>query len=279
MEIKTKNEPWLILILTALLILSIALIPTNTIRIIIGLPFVLFFPGYTLITALFPKKEALDATERIALGFGMSIAVVGFTLFILNHTPWGIRLYPTLVSITLFMFITSVITWYRRRRLPDGERANVTFQIPLSLFSVLKQWNKVLLSILVILILGGIGAIICIATIPRTGEQYTEFYILGSEQKAGNYPSEMVLGDTGVVLVIIVNHEKTRTNYQIETRLDGDTNGKTGLIVLDDEQKWEESIHFIPNKVADNQKVEFLLYKDGESEPLESLFIWLNVTE
>ena len=36
---------------------------------------VLFIPGYVLISASFSKKNDLDTIERIALSFGMSIAV------------------------------------------------------------------------------------------------------------------------------------------------------------------------------------------------------------
>jgi uncharacterized membrane protein len=46
------------------------------IRIILGLPLVLFLPGYSLIATLFPRKDDLDAIERIALSFGLSIAIV-----------------------------------------------------------------------------------------------------------------------------------------------------------------------------------------------------------
>jgi uncharacterized membrane protein len=46
------------------------------VRIPLGLAMVLFLPGYTLIAALFPEKEDLDGIERVALSFGLSIAVV-----------------------------------------------------------------------------------------------------------------------------------------------------------------------------------------------------------
>ena len=45
------------------------------IRIILGLPLVLFLPGYALIATLFPRKDDFDGIERIALSFGLSIAI------------------------------------------------------------------------------------------------------------------------------------------------------------------------------------------------------------
>jgi uncharacterized membrane protein len=48
---------------------------------------VLFFPGYTLISALFPRKDSLSGVERLALSFGLSIAVVPLIGLILNYMP------------------------------------------------------------------------------------------------------------------------------------------------------------------------------------------------
>ena len=66
------------------------------IRTIFGLIMVLFLPGYALIAALFIGKDDLDAIERIALSFGLSIAVVPLLGLGLNYTPFGIRLIPIL---------------------------------------------------------------------------------------------------------------------------------------------------------------------------------------
>jgi uncharacterized membrane protein len=75
-------------------------LPSNVLRIIIGLPFVLFFPGYALVAALFPKKGDLGSIERVAFSFGLSIAVTVLVGLILNCTPWGISLYPILLALT-----------------------------------------------------------------------------------------------------------------------------------------------------------------------------------
>ncbi|MDH4300312.1 MAG: DUF1616 domain-containing protein, partial [Dehalococcoidia bacterium] len=92
MKARLDSDLWLIGILTILLAVIIAFVPSSPARIVLGLPFLLFFPGYTLMAALFPKKDRLGGVERVALSFGLSIAVVPLVGLILNYTPWGIRL-------------------------------------------------------------------------------------------------------------------------------------------------------------------------------------------
>jgi uncharacterized membrane protein len=57
-------------------------------RNILGLPLVLFLPGYALIAALFPAKSDLDVLKEQPLSFGLSIAVVPLIGLGLNYTPW-----------------------------------------------------------------------------------------------------------------------------------------------------------------------------------------------
>lgn len=56
----------------------------TALRIVFGVFFVLFLPGFFATIAFFPKKGELDDIEIIALSFGLSIAVVPFTVFLLN---------------------------------------------------------------------------------------------------------------------------------------------------------------------------------------------------
>ncbi|MEA1985615.1 MAG: DUF1616 domain-containing protein [Euryarchaeota archaeon] len=51
---------------------------------ILGSIFVLFIPGFAWTFAFFEKNE-IDAIERIALSFGLSIALVPLTIFYLNY--------------------------------------------------------------------------------------------------------------------------------------------------------------------------------------------------
>ena len=79
-------------------------------RYLLGSTFVLFFPGYTFIKALFQEKE-LDNIERTAISLGMSIALVPIFVLILNYTPWGIRTTPVTLSLLALttIFATAAI--------------------------------------------------------------------------------------------------------------------------------------------------------------------------
>jgi uncharacterized membrane protein len=74
------------------------------------------------ILALFPRRDDLDGIERIALSFGLSIAVVPLIGLALNYTPFGIRLVPILIVLSMFTISLAVIAYVRRCGLPEGER-------------------------------------------------------------------------------------------------------------------------------------------------------------
>ncbi len=111
------------------LVAVIIFYPLDILRIILGLPFLLFFPGYVLMTVLFPRREGINGVERVALSFGTSIAVVPLIGLILNYTPWGISLETILYSIASFIFITSIASWLRQMRLTKQERFDIEFQL------------------------------------------------------------------------------------------------------------------------------------------------------
>ena len=86
-------------------ILSIYVVPPDlpwvSIRWVLGSVFVLFVPGYATVAALFPKTSDLNWLERFALSIGLSLAIVAFVGFLLNYTPWGIRLTPIVISLAI----------------------------------------------------------------------------------------------------------------------------------------------------------------------------------
>ena len=265
-------------LLTILLIVAITFTLSEPLRIIFGLPFLLFFPGYTLLLALFPKKERVSGIERVALSFGISIAVVPLIGLILNYTPVGIKLEPVLYSVAFFIFATSIIAWVRRKVLSEGERFNIEFRWRLPGWGG-SRWDKVLSVIMVITILGALGMLGYVITTPKVEEKFTEFYILGVEGKAADYPEELVVREEGRVIVGIINREHETVSYRIAVVVSGVKYTDVGPVVLEHEVKWEEEIGFTLDTIGENQKVEFLLYKQRQVEVYQLLHLWIDVTK
>lgn len=135
-------------------------------------------------------------------------------------------------------------------------------------------------TVLVLAILGAIAALAYVVTTPKLGDRFTEFYILGLEGKAENYPKEVVVGKEARVIVGIINREHETVSYRVEVRIDGARNSEVGPLVLGHDEEWEDIVSFTPRRIGDNQKVEFLLYKNDKSEPyLKPLQLWVNVKE
>ncbi len=272
----------MIIILTVLFVL---LPPLNTspVRTILGIPMVLFLPGYALIAALFPRKNDLDGIERLALSFGLSIAVVPLIGLGLNFTPFGIRLVPILVSLSVFTMSMLLIANLRRSQMPEDERFKVPFSymyssLKSSIFGSKKGLDKILTIILILSMLASIIMLIYVIVTPKQGEKFTEFYILGDNGKAQDYPSLLEAGKTSSVIVGITNQEYLLTNYTLNISLENDTLN-TMEVQLMHNATWEERVLFTPEKTGDNLKLEFLLYKEGNiTAPYRDLHLWVNVS-
>jgi len=273
--IRFRNELLPIIVLVVLLIIIITLFQDNVLRIILGLPCLLFFPGYTLLAALFPRRTDLNGIELVALSFGLSLAIVACVGLILHYTHWGIRLYPILTSLTVFIIVASTIAWVRRRRLSEEEKTVISFSLNWPPWRGRTGVDKILSVILVVVILGTVVSIGYAIAVPKEEERFTEFYVLGPEGRAEEYPDKLTVGESATVMVGIVNHEHEDVSYRLEITIDENKHGGINQIVLVQEEKWEREILFTPVKAGEKQKVEFVLYKDGE--PYRRLNLWVDV--
>ncbi|OGO24700.1 MAG: hypothetical protein A2Z28_04365 [Chloroflexi bacterium RBG_16_51_9] len=277
MSIKVRNEFILLNLFVIVLILAINFLSSNAIRIVLGVPFLIFLPGYSFMAAMFPRKNAMDAVERVALSFGTSIAIVPLIGLLLNYTPWGIRLEPVLYSVSLFILVTSVIAWLRRKKLPEQERLIISFQLKLPDWGSSLQ-ERILSLVLALTIIGAVGILAYVIVTPKTFEKFTEFYLLDAAGQMADYPQKLSPGTAGNVVVRIVNYEQQDVTYRIEIRLSGAIIKEIGPVKLQNKQKWEQKMDFVPASAGDDQEVEFILFKEGDNVPYRSLHLWVNVS-
>ncbi|WP_297480376.1 DUF1616 domain-containing protein [Thermococcus sp.] len=207
-----------IIVLSLLLDAIIVISQDSVIRKALGLAFVLFFPGYVFVTTLFPERKELDNLERLALSFGLSIVIVPLIGLALNYTPWGIRLKPILISLTIFNLIFALMAIYRRKTAIKPWIPWITLEeVKRELgWESASRFDKALTVILVVAIITSLGVLAYVVSHPKPGEAFTEFYILGPNGKAGDYPTDLKVGQNATVRIGIVNHEHRNVTYYVQ---------------------------------------------------------------
>lgn len=275
---------FLIIILTGLCALFI-LEPTlnkTIVRTVLGLLLVLFLPGYTFIAFMFPKRGDLGIIERLVLSFGLSITITTLIGLALNYTPSGVHMDSILVSLTGVTVLLCAVSFLRRWRIPEENRFLVDFG---RFFKGLKkgfssesQRGKILSVILIASIILAISTIAYILVMPNEGESFTEFYILGPDGKASDYPTNLTTDQEGRMIIGIVNHENTRTSYRLVVTSNNTVQLEQAL-TLEDGQKIEIPFNFTAGNPGE-RKMEFFLYKLPDNNNIYlSLRLWLNISE
>ncbi|MBR1368851.1 hypothetical protein RJ53_04720 [Methanocalculus chunghsingensis] len=277
-------------------------------RVAFALPFILFIPGYLLIAALFPADDDLDWIERIALSFGLSIAVVPLIGLGLNYTPWGIRLDPIVISLIIFALAMATVAAYRRIILPVEQRLTIPFNevkegVREELFpEKSNRLDRALSIILICAIILAIGTTIYVIVVPKEGEKFTEFYILGEKGKAADYPTNFQAGTEQFVIIGIGNHEYRNVTYTTQVfgfnqQFDTSTNTSSILssiplgsyqIEIPHNETVERRFNFTINDTEIN-RIQFLLFTEDLPEPglspaelvnssYRDLHLWIRVT-
>jgi uncharacterized membrane protein len=277
-KIEIKHELAVVLGLSFVVILFVYVWPESVVRIVLGLPYSFLLPGYTLMAALCPKDDDLGSTERTILSLGLSIAVLPLIGLLLNYTPLGIKLESTLISVTSFILLCSGVAYYRRSRLSAEDRFVICFEFEISQWQRVGRLDRFLSVTLVLSIVAAIGTFVYAFAKPKSGERFTEFYILDPEGLAENYPREGVVGQPMTVTVGITNHEGVPAEYWVGVVSGEYLVGQAGPIQLEPGAVDERPVVFVPAEAGDDAEISFLLYRDSEG-PYRSLHLWLTVKE
>jgi len=308
-----KNFPKDLAVILVWVALTIAMIYVPVLnetflRVIFAVPVILFIPGYVLIAALFPEKKSIDGIERFALSVGLSIAVVPLIGLVLNYTPFGIRLDPIVSALVIFILLMMILTVYRRASVSEEERFTVPFeQVKPALKTEFfpkngSKLDKALSWILIAAIVIAAVTTVYVIAFPKDGEKFTEFYILGADKMADNYPEKFFAGTEQFVWVGIGNHEYRDVIYTVETLLlnaEWDSVTNTSVIhsskVLDrfsvdvaDNSTYLQTYNFTVYDTGYN-RLEFLLYnetvpdigasaEDKMAAAYRDLHLWIKVT-
>ncbi|HJH26534.1 MAG TPA: hypothetical protein C5S37_07095 [Methanophagales archaeon] len=145
-----------------------------------------------------------------------------------------------------------------------------------------KTLDKILTVLLIISIITASALTIYVIITPKKGEEFTEFYILGEEDKAADYPSSLSAGEEGTVIVGVVNHEYETASYLFRAEIENKTIGEREMQLAHNETVEFPFTFSVSGGEKGKKKLEFLLFKQNQSEsinltaPYRELHLWID---
>jgi uncharacterized membrane protein len=229
-------------------------------RTVLGLPLVLFLPGYVLVAAAFPTTSSsaadddrsqikLVATgnpgwyERLALSVGISLGVLPILGLIVASTRWGFTTTTVLVSLAGFTGAGMVLAVARRARLSDSRR----FQVPVrtasgdvyrGLFAPDTRFDGALNVVLILSIVVALSAVGYALVAPQGGASTNEYQIL-TENESGNlvtsgYPDAIPPGESEEMIVSVTNGADEQQTYTVVVEVQSVEESDDELTVLEE---------------------------------------------
>ena len=257
------------------------------VRLVLGLAYMLYVPGYCLTAALFPREDDIDGIERVGLSLGLSIAWITVLALFLDALPWGLRLWPIVVGELVSIGLFSAAALWRRSRLPADEAyAPAPAWQPRGWWRSRSGPDRRIYQFIAVALLLVTAALAWTFLVPTPDEFMTEFYMLGKAGQAEDFPRQAAVGEEIGVTLGVANQERAAHTYRVEVwAADPFTEGRRQRVAQDgpfdlavgQSRAWP--ITWRMPWPGDNQVVELLLFDGAGTEPYRSLRLWLNVKE
>jgi uncharacterized membrane protein len=275
---------------------------TPVVRAAVGLPLVVFVPGYGVVTALFPARfedttsragllprtpqNSPTLTERIAISFGSAIAVV--PVFGLGLTAVGIPLSrrPIVVVLATFSGLGLLVGAVRRARLDADRRFRLPFTAWASgLKRSVDEQSQVETTINVMLGLSVLASALLLGygLLGTTVAETDTSMVVLTENDAGalvasGYPDTLSVDETAAFTVAVRNGEGDRVPYTLVSELQRvDASGsdleveRTQRVLLVEQEvrpngKWYAKHRLSPDLTGRNLRLTYFLYR-GQAPP------------
>ena len=288
----------------------------------LGLPLLFFAPGYALVSFLFPgatpddatddlsldsvRQHGLSGSERVALGFGISVALLPVLAIGIAFSPLTIDPVVVLLSVSGLAVGFAVLGAIRRLLRPADRRFSVPFRAWLgdarrsvSGGSVTKTALNVGLAAAVVLTVAAIGYAVAA---PGPSQSFTSVSLLTQNETgelvAEGYPEDFELGGSKPLVVELTNHEGEQTDYSVVVELQRVERGSDGSAkVLEDRrlatftpsvgagETWRTTHEVTPTMTGENLRLVYLVYEgDPPEDPTTEnayryVHVWVTVTE
>lgn len=232
-------------------VLGVGSVPAP-VQVLLGLPLVMFLPGYALTTALFPKRarggfesdisalgsdaiphrirslsqRGLTGIERASLGFAVSIVLVPLYGFVIDFTPLDYSTETVVAILVVVTAVASIAAFARHREHAPVDTTGYTVAGALVAFRRSLRRPKVdatlTVVVVVCLLFAGVSGAFAL-TSPLDRNSFTGFYLVTQNDEGeyveGGYPTSFTVGEPSSLYVGIENQERQPMTYSVVVQL------------------------------------------------------------
>lgn len=288
------------------------------VRAAVSFPILFFVPGYVLLAALFPAKSpagttsvragstvdgGLELSTRLALSFGISVALLPVFAVALAFTPIGFGTTSLLGLLTVFVVVGAAVGAARRLRLPPEAR----YRLPARRWAgdvvgfVTGPRSRLGVAVNLLLVtsvlVAGTGFAYAVF-VPPEDPQYEDFMLLtesaDGEYVSSGYPTEFTRGEGQELVVGIANHRDEETTYSIVVEVQRVRGQGSAFQVVERNEldrfgatveageTWYGPHEVAPEMAGDDLRLVYYLYRgDAPQNPTtgtadEHVHLWIN---
>jgi len=231
----------------------------SSIRFLVAMPLLFLFPGYVLVGSLFPrtgtvrqnqrlggvrslsnvrKLDRVSLFERLALSFGLSVALIPFFAFLLELLPVEAFGGTILWALTVFVFLGALVASVRRLRLPAEDQFSLVAESGLgSLVGTTSRAERIVNIALVVSIILAISMAGYALAVPQDGEQFTDLRIMTETDDGdfvlGDFPDEIDVADGEELIIGIDNYEREPREYTVVVTAEQIVDDDGSIVVID----------------------------------------------
>lgn len=290
----------------AVAVVAVAALPAGSaVRFVVAAPLALFWPGYALVSLLYPASarasngDGLGTLSRVALAFGTSLAVLPLMLVAVGAVlPLSVT--TVLWSVVVLTLATAALAAIRRSRLPAHRRYQPDPRTAIERLTGRASGRRTfagrmaVLLLAVAVLLAASTAALAIAA-PPTDDDFTNFSLTTEDGngtlQAGGYPGTLVQGEAASLVSAVANEEDAAQNYHVVVQLqrveDGTVVERGELTRFAERtavgERWRHPHAVTPTMAGEDLRLTYLLYRDEvPSEPTREnayrhLHLWIDV--
>lgn len=298
---------------------------TGVLRPLLALPLLFLAPGYAVVAALFPGRRivaspssplgalgkrlptlerSFDLPERLALGFGVSVALLGIVGLVFGAFG-ALTLLVIAPVLNLVVALGVLVGSVRRLRHPINDRFQPRAGVWIrSVYNTaFRADSGVELTINVALLLAVLVAASTLAyavSAPLGGASYASLVLLSQndagELVASDYPTEFTRGQGQPLTVAVENHEHHRQTYTVVVALERVDRSDGSVTVTDRVElqriqrtidaggTWQARHTITPTMAGEDLRLMYYLYQGDAPERADSdsayrtTYLWIDVS-